>query len=206
MSRQKIGMMLFWLGVIFTVVWQALTWGQSPAQRMHTAEELSGTVHAIWGTLFTVRLIGGGGPTISLVGVLVYASNKGSWSWVLAIPVAAVGWLLYWQPPQHVPFLFGLGGTLILLSYFGILWAWSRTYQRYVGRARTGRIIQLLGFSMLVIEGNWLCMVFGNPKQLALAELPIPSDLVINLTLAGAMILLAVGYYVAELDDDIKSK
>ena len=30
MNRQKIGLILFWLGVISIIVWLALTWIQSP--------------------------------------------------------------------------------------------------------------------------------------------------------------------------------
>lgn len=195
MNRQKIGIMLFWLGAIFTVVWQALTWGQSPIQRVHTAEELSGTVHAIWGTLFTLRIIGGGGPAISLVGALLFADKRGSYAWLLGFLPSLVTFGMYWEPSQHLPALYGIGGTIILLSYFGILWIWTRTYSAYEGTARTGRQIQLLGYSLLVVVGNLLCMYFGNPYELALVDLPIPSGLIINLTLSLGMLLLFVGHY-----------
>jgi hypothetical protein len=196
MDRQKIGKILFWLGVIFTVVWQALTWGQSPIQRVHTAEELSGTIHAVWGALFTLRIIGGSGPALSLVGALLYAGKKGSYSWLLGFLPSFVNFGMYWEPSQYVPALFGIGGTIILLSYFGILWVWTRIYGIYEGAARTGRLIQLLGYSLLVVAGNLLCMYFGNPNQLALVDMPIPSSLIINLTLSSAMLLLFVGHYV----------
>ena len=195
MNRQRIGIILFWLGALFTFAWQALTWGQSPIQRVHTAEELRGTVHAVWGTLFTIRIIGGGGPALSLVGALLYADKKGSFSWLLGILPSFVNFGMYWEPSQHVPEVYGIGGAVILLSYFGILWIWTRTYAAYEGTARTGRQIQLLGYSLLVVTGNLLCMYFGNPYQLALADLPIPSGLVINLTLSLGMLLLFVGHY-----------
>ena len=197
MNRQKIGLILFWLGVIFTVIWQALTWGQGPIQRTHTAEELLGTAHAIWGPLFTLRIIGGGGPTLSLVGALVYTGKKGSFYWLLGFLPNLVNFGMYLEPSQHISALYGLGGTVILLSYFGILWLWTRTYDNFAGAARTGRKIQLLGYSVLVVTGNLLCMYFGNPYQLALADLPIPSGLVINLSLSLAMLLLFLGHYVA---------
>lgn len=58
MNRQKVGIILFWIGVIGIILMQALTWIQTPAQRVHTAEELSGTTHAIWGILFWIRNMG----------------------------------------------------------------------------------------------------------------------------------------------------
>ena len=200
MNRQKIGIILFWLGVILTIIWQALTWGQGPIQRANTAEELLGTVHAIWGPLFTLRIIGGGGPTISLVGVLLFADKKGSFAWLLGFLPNLVNFGMYLEPSRHISALYGLGGTIILLSYFGILWSWTRTYHKFTGAALRGRQIQLLGYSVLVLTGNLLCMYFGNPYQLALADLPIPSGLVINLSLSLAMFLLFLGHFVASKD------
>jgi len=197
MNRQKIGSILFWLGVISIIVWQALTWIQSPIHRVHTAEELSGTTHAIWGVLFSIRNLGGSGLTLSLVGVLLSTSKKGSYFWLLGFVPSFANLLMYWEPSQHVPGLFGIGGTVILLSYFGILWLWTQTHAAYEGVAKTGRQIQLLGYSFLVVTGLLLCMYFGNPKQLALADLPLPGGESINLTLSFGMLLLFVGHYLA---------
>ena len=197
MNRQKIGITLFWIGLIGVIVMQALTWIQNPAQRVHTAEELNGTVNAIWGALFWIRNLGGWGLTLSIMGVLLYASEKGSYFWLLGIlPGAALGVSMLWEPSHYVPVLFGIGGTVILLSYFGILWLWTRTYAAYEGVSRTGRHIQLLGFSFLVSTGLMLCLYFGNPNVLALADLPIPSAESINLSLSLGMLLLFVGQYV----------
>jgi hypothetical protein len=128
--------------------------------------------------------------------VLLYAGKKDSYSWLLGFLPSLVNFGMYWEPSQYVPALFGIVGTVILLSYFGILWVWTRTYGTYEGAARTGRLIQLLGYSLLVVLGNLLCMHFGNPNQLALVDLPIPSGLIINLTLSIGMLLLFVGHYV----------
>ena len=197
MNRQKIGMILFWLGIIGVIAMQALTWIQSPTHRVHTAEELSGTTHAIWGALFWIRNMGGNGLMLSLMGVLLATGKKGSYFWLLGfLPMSASGLGMLWQPSQHIPALFGIGGTVILLSYFGILWLWTRTYTVYEGLARTGRQIQLMGYSFLVTTGLLLCLYFGNPKQLALADLPLPGGESINLTLGLSMLLLFVGQHV----------
>ena len=69
MNRKKIGQILFWVGIICIVTWQALTWLQSPIQRIHTAEELSETIHAIGGVLYWIRIMGGSGLMFVLMGV-----------------------------------------------------------------------------------------------------------------------------------------
>lgn len=195
MNRKKIGKILFWLGIIGVIAMQALTWIQSPTHREYSAEELRGTAHAIWGALFMIRNLGGNGLMLALIGVLLATGKKGSKFWLLGIlPGSALGLGMLWQPGQHIPALFGIGGTVILLSYFGILWLWTQTYTVYEGLARTGKHIQLLGYSFLVSTGLLLCLYFGNPKQLALANLPIPGGESINLTLGLSMALLFVGH------------
>jgi len=195
MNRQKIGIILFWVGVFLFGIWAVLTVIQSPVHRVQTAEELEGTIHEIWGLLFTLRIIGGGGFTFAIVGVLLYTTEKGSYFWLLGLLPNFFNFGQYWQPSTHVPALFGIGGIVIALSYFGILWSWTRSFAIYQDSARTGKQIQLLGYSVLVVTSLLLCMHFGNPKQLALADLAIPSGEIINLTLAFGMLLLFVGHY-----------
>jgi hypothetical protein len=195
MNRQKIGMILFWVGVILFIVWVTLTVIQSQVHRVQTAEALKGTLHEIWGPLFTIRIIGGGGFTFAIVGMLLYTTEKGSYLWLLGFLPNFLNFGQYWQPSRHEPALFGIGGTTIALSYFGILWFWSRSYAVYKGSARTGKHLQLLGYSVLVVASLLLCMHFGNPKQIALADLAIPSGEIINLTLALGMLLLFAGQY-----------
>jgi hypothetical protein len=196
MNRQKIGQILFWFGVANVFVMQALTWFQSPMQRVHTAEELSGTAYAVDGALWWIRMVAASGLTFSIMGVLLYTGKKGSFFWLLGfLPGTVISVGMFWQPAQYVPQLFGIGGAIILLSYFGILWLWTRTYTAYEGLARTGKQIQLLGYSFLVSTGFLLCLYFGNPNLPALAEYPIPAGLSINITLSLGMLLLFVGHY-----------
>jgi hypothetical protein len=75
------------------------------------------------------------------------------------------------------------------------LWLWTRTYQAYEGIARTGKQVQLLGYSFLVITACLLCLYFGYPAELALADLPIPNSLSINISLSLGMLLIVFGQY-----------
>ena len=196
MNRRKRGMIWFWLGIAVVLVAQVLNWIQSPIYRVQTAEELRGTAHAISGPLFWVRTLGWNGLAFSLIGVLLFTSKKGSKLWLLGtIPMTALGLAILWEPSSYVPKLFGIGGAIILVSYFGILWLWTRAYQAYEGIARTGKLVQLLGYSFLVITGCLLCLYFGYPAQLAIADLPIPNSLSINISLSLGMLLIVFGEY-----------
>jgi hypothetical protein len=102
---------------------------------------------------------------------------------------------MIWEPSQHIPQLFGLGGAVILVSYLGILWAWTRTYAAFEGIARTGRQIQIVGYSFLFATGALLCSYIGDPNVLALEALPSASAESVNISLALGMLLLFVGHH-----------
>jgi hypothetical protein len=196
MNRRKRGMIWFWLGIAVVFVTQVLNWIQSPIYRVQTAEELRGTAHAISGPLFWIRTLGSSGLALSLIGVLISTSKKGSYFMFLGtIPMTALVLAIFWEPSRYIPQLFGIGGAIILVSNFGILWLWTRTYQAYEGIARTGKQVQLLGYSFVVITGCLLCLYFGYPAELALADLPIPNSLSINLSLSLGMLLIVFGEY-----------
>ena len=201
MSRQKIGQFLFWLGIIGVIMMQVLTWLQSPMQRNHTAEELSGTFYAVDGFLWWIRVFGGLGLTLAIMGVLLSTGKKGSYFWLLGfLPGTAMSVGMFWEPSRYIPQLFGTGGAVILLSYFGILLVWIRIHTTYDGIVKTGKQIQLLGYSFLVTTGLLLCLYFGNPNVLALAGQPSGNPESINISLALGMLLLFWGNYLATRD------
>jgi len=200
MKRQKIGMILFWVGIMSIIVWQGLTWIHAPILRVHTAEELRGTIYAVDGVVGFLRyqIAAGLGMVLPIIGVLLYTTKKGSYVWLLGMLVSSMtGVGMMWEPSQHMPSLFGIGGTVILLSYLGLLWVWTRNYAAYEGLARTGRLIQFLGYSFLFATGTLLCSYVGDPKLLALKDLPSASAESVNISLALGMLLLFVGQYLA---------
>lgn len=200
MNRKKIGLILFWVGVMGIVVWQALTWSHASTLRVHTAEELRGTIYAVDGVIgfFRYQIVAGLGLVLPVVGVLLYTTERGSYVWLLGFLASTMtGIGMMWEPSGHVPQLFGIGGTVILLSYLGILWSWTRTYAAFSGIARTGRQIQILGYSFLFATGALLCSYIGDPKVLALEALPSASAESVNVSLALGMLLLFAGHYLA---------
>jgi hypothetical protein len=199
MNRQKIGMILFWVGVLSIIVMQGLMWSHASVLRVNTAEELRGTVYAVDGVIGFIRyqVAGGLGMVLPIVGALLYTTKKGSYLWLLGFLGPTMnGMGMMWTPSQHTPQLFGLGGTVILLSYLGMLWVWTRTYAAYEGTARTGRVIQIVGYSFLFSTGLLLCSYVGDPNLLALEVLPSASAESVNISLALGMLLLFLGQYV----------
>ncbi len=196
MDRQKFGQMLFWLGAGIALVGNILLWFMNPIFRVNTAVDLSGTA---WdpngGFLFTLQGISTGlGPFISLIGALLLSGKRGSrfWLWGFAALIA-FALLFVWIPGQPMPALFGLGGGIIVISYFGTLWTWSKSHHTYEGTAKTGRLIQLLGYFFLFATALFLCIHLGQPSLVALEEIPIVSSESIVVAFSIGWLLLFIG-------------
>jgi hypothetical protein len=199
MKRQKIGQILFWLGVVCLVLSYVLFWMGNPVHRVNTIEELRGTAWATdGGFLFnihsTLTLIGVAFP---LIGLLLYSGKKGSLFWLLAlVPVIIFLWGTIWTPSQYIPSIYGIGGGFIVLSYLGILWTWNKTHTAYEGIAKIGKQIQLLGYSFLLITALNLCAYIGRPNLPGQVNMPPQSGESILVAFSVGILLLFVGDYV----------
>ena len=123
MTKQKVGLVLFWLGVVGLFINFISYWFSNPLWRVTTPETVIGTGWAPGEFLYlfaSMSLFIGLG--ISIIGVLLYSGKKGSffWLWVL-VPLIAFPLLLRWQPSQYLPPVYGIGGGIITLAYIGVL-------------------------------------------------------------------------------------
>lgn len=198
MIRQKIGRILFWIGVFSAVPFQVLNWMMTPVHRVNSLEDLSGSVWSpAGGAGFSAwQLMAVFSIVLPIVGALLLSGKKRSFFWLWGfVPFIAYNVGVVWKPSQYRPPLFGIGGAFILVSYLGILWLWTKTQDEYEGAAKTGRQIQLLGYSLLFVTALLLCQYVGNPNLPALAHLTVSAEIIL-ITLSVGMVLLFVGHYV----------
>ena len=199
MTRQKVGLVLFWLGVVGLFINFISYWFSNPLWRVTTPETVIGTGWAPGEFLYlfaSMSLFIGLG--ISIIGVLLYSGKKGSlfWLWGL-VPLIAFVLLMNWQTSQYIPAIYGIGGGIITFAYLGVLWAWVKTHTAYEGIAKTGKHIQLLGYLFLYITGLFLCLYIGQPNLPAMADQPVVSGYSIVIAFSVGWVLLAVGHYLS---------
>jgi len=197
MKKQKIGNILFWIGLISMIITFILMWIQAQVVRSSTPETLVGTGWAPREGLFSLMsltmLIG---ISFSIIGALLYSSKKGSFFWLWAIvPVLAMNVAMTWNPSTHIPAIYGIGAGIITLAYIGVLWAWIKTHTSYEGIAKTGKQIQILGYSFIYLTALFLCNVIGNPMQSGTANLPKISSYSVLIALSIGFVLLSIGHY-----------
>jgi len=197
MKRQKIGKILFWIGSAGLFVHFIATCRQNHIIRANTPETLIGTgwsYNEIYTALFGLAL--SFGFLFSLIGALLYSSKKGSFFWLLGfVPVIVLTALLLWDPSTHFHVIYGIGAAIISLSFLGILWGWIKTYSTYDGFSKTGKQIQLIGYSFFYITALLLCSHIGNPINPGGKGFPVASGYSILIAITTGFILLSVGHY-----------
>jgi hypothetical protein len=199
MKRQKIGLALIWVGAIGLLLNYFSLFFSNPVYKATTPETVVGTgwaIGEIFNMLTAMCLILGIG--ISIIGVLLYSGKKGSlfWLWGLVPLIVFPTFSVFWQP-SYIPVVFGIGGGIITFAYIGVLWAWAKTHSAYDGIAKTGKHIQLLGYSFLYITAMLLCLYIGQPNLPGLADQPLPSGISIVIAFSVGWVLLSVGHYLS---------
>ena len=63
----------------------------------------------------------------------------------------------------HIPPLFGIGGTLILLFFIGILWLWAKERIALKGASTTAADLKLVSYVFMLIAAWFICGALAYP-------------------------------------------
>jgi hypothetical protein len=89
----------------------------------------------------------------SLGGILIYSGAKGLTVLKFGIGVFLANILAFVVMSfGHVPPLFAIGGTVILLSFLGILWLWGKERMALKGASTAAADYKLVGYVFLFLS------------------------------------------------------
>jgi hypothetical protein len=166
MTKQKVGLTVFWIAVIWVFLWGVLaSFFVESAFHNKTMDEVNQTMWATTGPWYLIWAFGVPlGALIAGIGALLYAGAKGSTVWkcgigiflgiIIGIAAGSLG---------HVPLLFGLGGTLILLFFVGILKLWAKERMALKGASATAADLKLVGYVFMLIAAWFICGIASLP-------------------------------------------
>ena len=203
MTKQKVGLVLFWISVIWMVTWVTIAnifW--SPLMRSLTTEEINQTIWAFGGPL---QLIYGVsvplGAIIAGVGILLYTRAKGSSVWKVGIGLFIAFFISFVTLVFNIYFppLFGIGGSLILLSFIGILWLWAKERMALKGSSTIAADFRLVGYVFMLIAAWYLCGKGADGFVKGLEGLPTMSMMNILILLAMGWVFLFLSHYKSRL-------
>jgi hypothetical protein len=198
MNKQKIALSLFWIGVIFAVAFA----GFGSRSLLHnlrtlTIEENNATIWADGGLLwiswgFSVTL----GSLLAGIGAFVYVKTKAAFSWLTPIGVlgAVFVMLMVWGRVYHST-LFGIGGGIILLSFFAIVWIWMKKYAALDIQEKIAGSYKLIGYLFWINASWFLCGETAKMHLKAFEGSSVPSPIEIMVFLVLGWLFVLVGDY-----------
>ncbi|MFC1742295.1 hypothetical protein ACFL3V_07205 [Nanoarchaeota archaeon] len=192
MKQKTPAKITFYTGIIWSFLWGiAASISASSFMHAYTTEQvnttpwaLQGPLIAIWG-LFGVPL----GAIIAGIGILLYANKKqtalkyGIGTFITLILIAAIMMFV-----GHYKFLFGIGGTIILLAYFGILWHWAKE------KNKRSANLKLTGYTFMLIATWFTCGAASRPYMKALEGTDPGSPLHIMIFFVLGWLFIFLGY------------
>jgi hypothetical protein len=199
MNKQKLGLGLYWIAILWAFLWGIIgSIFVDSAFRNLTMDELNLTMWAqqgpwtmIW-ALFGVPLA----AIVAAIGVLIYSGAKGSTVLKYGIGIPLIIFIgLAAGSIGHIPVLFGIGGTLILLCFTGILWLWAKERMAIKDGHTTAADLKMVGYVFMLIAAWFICGIASQPYLKALDEVSLSSPIHVMIFLVLGWIFLFLGHH-----------
>jgi hypothetical protein len=198
MKKQKLAMSLFWMGLMFAVAFAGVVGrGLYHSLRTLTAEELAATIwnmeeplFMLWA--FSVPL----GSVLAGIGAFLYVKTKPAFSWFAGVGVlsAVIVMVIVWSR-VYDPTLFGIGGILILIFFFSIVWIWMKKYAALDMQEKIAGSFKLIGYLFWMNASWFLCGETSKMHLKAFEGSSVPSPIEIITFLVLGWLLVLVGEY-----------
>jgi len=194
MKNQKIGLILFWIGLLIAVAFAGVgTRSLMYNLRTLTAEELDATVWAMGDPLFILWALSVAlGSIVTGIGAFLYVKTKPAFSWLTGIGVlaAVILMVMVWSRVYN-SILFGIGGAIILVSFFAIVWIWMKKYAALDIQEKIAGSFKLVGYIFWINASWFLC---GETAKMHLkafegSSAPSPIEIIVFLVLGWIFVL-----------------
>jgi hypothetical protein len=197
-AQKRVALALFWGGLLIAVAFAGVAgWELTRNLRTLTSEELGATIWDFDGPLFmlwafSVPL----GSVLAGTGALLYARAKPAFVWLTGIAVLGIVIVMtmVWSR-EYYSQLFGIGGVLILVFFFSIVWFWMKRYAALSSQEKTAGAFKLVGYLFWMNATWFLCGETGKLHQSVFAGDPAPSPIEIMVFLVLGWLFVLLGEY-----------
>ena len=198
MNKKTLALTLFWIGFVLAITFAAIgTRSLLDNLRTLTIAENNTTIWADGGILwifwgFSVTL----GTVLASIGAFVYVKTKPAFSWLTPIGVIGVvfAMLMVWSKVYNAT-LFGIVGSLILLSFFAIVWIWMKKYAGLELPEKIAGSFKLIGYIFWINTSWFLCGETSRMHLKAFEGLAPPTPIEVIVFLALGWFFVLIGDY-----------
>ena len=155
LQTKRVALALFWVGLLVAAAFAGVAgWELTRSLRTLTSGELGATIWRPGGAIFmlwafSVPL----GSVLAGAGAFVAARTKPGFAWLAGIGVLGLVILMtvVWSRVYYAP-LFGIGGVIILASFFSIVWLWMKKVVTLDKQERTASEFKLVGYLFWMVR------------------------------------------------------
>ena len=162
--KQKAGIIIFVFALLWCIAWGLIvSISATSAINTMTMDQLNESLWATSGSMMILWGLGGVplGTVIAGIGLLLYINAKGRTILVFTLGMLLTIYLAMFSGALELyPFLFGIGGTIILLSFFGILWLWARKQKDLEGQDAKAANLALVSY-VFFLNASWFTCGMG---------------------------------------------
>lgn len=199
MTKKKVGLVLFGIAIIWAFFWGIL--GSIHQAEFYigvlTFEELNKTIWAATGPLMALwGLAPPLGALVAGIGLLLYSGVKRSTVWKFGIGVF-LGVIISFVIGSlgHFPPLYAIGGTLILLFFFGIIWLWAKERIDLSDQSATAADLKLVGYVFMLIAAWFTCGIVGPWHKAFADQPPMMEPIIVKIFFVLGWLFLFLGHY-----------
>jgi hypothetical protein len=198
MTKQRLGQILFWIGLLIAVAFAGIL-GRSLYHnlRILTYEELNATIWAVGRPLFMLWALAVAlGSVLAGIGAFVYVKTKPAFTWLTPIGVlaAVIVMVMVWSRVYNAT-LFGIGGIIILASFFTVVWVWMKKYAGLDMQEKVAGSFKLVGYIFWINASWFLCGETAKMHLKAFEGQSPPSPIEIMVFLVLGWIFVLIGDY-----------
>jgi len=196
MLKPRSAFVPYWTGLLFAFAFASVgTWSLMKVLTTHSFTEVAGTAWNMEGALFRIWAFAVPlGSLLTVIGALVYVKAGKAFTWTLAVifPVIVVTTIMVFSTRYYPNGFYGVGGTLILLLFFSLVWLWMKKYAGLGQQERVAGSLKLVGYLFWINASWYLC---GDTAKLHLkafegTSVPSPTETMVFLVLGWFFVTL----------------
>ncbi len=196
MNKPQSAHITYWAGLLFAFAFASVgTWSLMKVLNTHSFAEVASTAWNLEGALFRIWAFAVPlGSFLAVIGALVYVkANKALiWAVGIVVPVIVVTTIMVYSTRYYPGGFYGVGGGLILLSFFSLVWLWMKKYAGLDPHVRAAGSLKLVGYLFWINASWFLC---GDTAKLHLkafegTSVPSPTETMVFLVLGWFFVTL----------------
>jgi hypothetical protein len=195
MNKQKIALSLFWFGVLIALAFAGII-GRSLYENLRTLtmQELDTTIWAMGGPIFILWAMSISlGSILAAIGAFLYVKTRPIFSWLTTIGVLGAVYLMVmvWSSVYNST-MFGIGGIIILVFFFSIVWIWMKKYAGLGMQEKIAGSYKLIGYLFWINASWFLCgeTALMHLKVFEGSSAPSPIEIMVFLVLGWLFMLI----------------